>query len=173
MENRPQFLREQVPESGEHATITHDMKQRNQDFKLQLSALKEAPQGLTYLSRMLRLLSLSTEGINPHEGERHIQALVTGWHLAEDGTPRPCPPHYKCHSANVFLILYDRCIKQRQSKRQVCKSSRLVITQFSLNENAQQQHLNSPLNRYKSERFGSLNERYIFNFKDELTFPRI
>lgn len=49
--------------------------------------------GLTYISRMLQLLSLSMEGINPHEGERHIQALVTGWHLAEDWTPRPCPPH--------------------------------------------------------------------------------
>lgn len=54
---------------------------------------------LTYISRMLRLLSLSTEGINPHEGERHIKALVTGWHLAEDWTPRPCPPHYICHKA--------------------------------------------------------------------------
>lgn len=31
-----------------------------------------------YISRILRLLSLSKKGINPHEGERHIEALVTG-----------------------------------------------------------------------------------------------
>lgn len=79
--------------------------------------------GLTYISRVLRLLSLSMEGINPHEGERHIQALVTGWHLAEDWTPRPCPPDYICHRAIIFLILHDPCIKQRQSQRQVYKWS--------------------------------------------------
>ena len=56
------------------------MKQGSQVLKLQLSALAEAVcKGLTYISRMLPLLlSLSMEGINPHEGERHIQALVTG-----------------------------------------------------------------------------------------------
>lgn len=61
---------------------------------------------LTYISRMLQLLSLSMEGINPHEGERHIQALVTEWHLAEDWTPRPCPPHYMCHRAIIFVALH-------------------------------------------------------------------
>lgn len=78
--HQPPSLRVWVStQSGEHTT-TCDMKQGNQVLKLQLSALAEAVcKGLTYISRMLPLLlSLSMEGINPHEGERHIQALVTG-----------------------------------------------------------------------------------------------
>ncbi len=105
--------------SGEY-TSTHDLKQENQDLKLQLPVLAAAPciKGLTYISRMLRLLSLSMEGINPHERERHISERMTlsrGLNSASISTTLYVMEH--------FLILHDPCIKQRQSQTQVCKWS--------------------------------------------------
>ena len=100
---------------GEHVT-TCDMKVGGEGLKLHLSVLKVAPcvKGLTYITRMLRLLSLSAEGINPREGERHIHELVTEWHLG-DWTSCPCPPHLASCRAIISLILYDPRIKQWQS----------------------------------------------------------
>lgn len=94
-QKQPASLRVWVSKSVGQAT-TQDLKQGTHSLKLQLSTLTVAPcvKGLTYISRMLQPLSLSVERINPHEEERHIQALVTGWHSAADWTPCPWPPHY-------------------------------------------------------------------------------
>lgn len=77
---QPPPLRVPVSKSGEHST-THEMKQGNQqDLKLLLLALAVARciNDLPISAECCGCFLCQKEGINPHEGERHIQALVTG-----------------------------------------------------------------------------------------------
>ena len=127
------------------------MKQEEKGFRSQASALRTGTSTvcttLTYFSRMLRmLLSLSMEGINPNEGERQIQALVTGWHFAEDRTPRPCPPHYLCHTAIFFLLSMTPAPKSGSHRHKLIKISKscslwISLNSHEINENLEQSHL--------------------------------